>query len=482
MRVLILTLLWVGAETLMAAKSVPTQDETSQVPDTLAPLLPPPLGLLPVTEMHRLVYAPRDRPQAYMTSNQVLVTTTAGTLDAYNSTSGTLTWRLGLPGEKLFRPTQFYNDSSSLLVAAQNGYVRKVDVATGNILKEWKFDFQIVVMPIVAEGNLYLGTDTNEIIAVKFSDGHQIFKVAVSNRPTALSLHKELLIVASDKNSLLALDSTDGKEVWTFHGRGSFLAPAAFNKDGDRLFVGDNKGDFYSINTSNGKIRFRWRTGAAIHSKANVEGRIVYLTTYGNTLFAFNSGNGHELWRVDLPGRPVSSPLRINERLIVLTHDGILIEIDSLLGKESSRLQLPAEVFTEPSLFVPTPELNIQPQLARAAYSQIDTSLLTLQLGANEIEIVSPPMEQSNHTLEKKLHAASDLDMNLDINTFAGSTPDVTLLWFDLARLAICLRTGEVLVFKHDRPLPLEGIDSLSEIPEDSINKSINQKGNDASN
>ncbi len=433
---------------------------------------PPPLGVLPIGEFERLVYAPRDRPQVYLTSSHVVVTTTGGTVDAYESASGAFAWKLGLPGEPLFPPTAFDEDGLHLLVAGRKGHVLELDVATGEIVKEWSFSFEIATMPVVANTRLYLGTGANEVVAIDISLGHELFRVGLSERPTALALHEELLVVSGDVQSLTALRATDGDELWVFKARGAFRAAAVFNATGERLYIGNDTGDFYSIRTANGKPRFRWPTGAAIRSPARVEGKIVYLTTYANTLFAFNSGNGHELWRLDLPGRPASSPLRAHRRLLVATQDGILVEVDAQTGRETARMRLPSEVFTEPALFVPPPQLTVVGELgdASAVLNTEEDSVPETVLATT----TAPPRHTTSSVPSSETTATLPIDGVLDPD-LAGAPEkieeieDRPLAWFERARVAVPLRTGEVLLLKHDRPAPVEPPDSLTGETEDGI-------------
>ena len=63
-------------------------------------------------------------------------------------------------------------------------------------------------------------------------------------------------------------------------------------------------------------------TGASIRSAVLLEDKRIYVATFANSLYAFHSGNGTELWRANLPGRPATGPKRVRNRLLVPTLDG----------------------------------------------------------------------------------------------------------------------------------------------------------------
>ena len=101
-------------------------------------------------------------------------------------------------------------------------------------------------------------------------------------------------------------------------------------------------------------MRFRWETGAAIVSPALVEDDRVYVTSYAATLFAYQAGNGHEQWRLNLPGRPASGPVKVNQRIILATKDGFVVEVDPLRGRQGATpYRAPADIRPRPSFRPP---------------------------------------------------------------------------------------------------------------------------------
>jgi hypothetical protein len=99
--------------------------------------------------------------------------------------------------------------------------------------------------------------------------------------------------------------------------------------------VGDDTGDFYSLSADKGKTHYRWEFGASIVHPVLIEGDRLYVVSYANTLVAYRTRNGHELWRSDLPGRPASQPVRINQCIVVATMDGFIVEVDPSRGRRA---------------------------------------------------------------------------------------------------------------------------------------------------
>jgi outer membrane protein assembly factor BamB len=76
---------------------------------------------------------------------------------------------------------------------------------------------------------------------------------------------------------------------------------------------------------------------------------MVFVTSFGNNLYAFQARGGTEKFRVSLPGRPASGPVRFGRRLVVATYDGAIVEVDPQKGAVSKTFVAPGELATPPA-------------------------------------------------------------------------------------------------------------------------------------
>jgi outer membrane protein assembly factor BamB len=388
--------------------------------ETEEPPPPPPDGILPVAEMARFEYSPRDHPHVLMVAAYLIITTRGGIIEGIDAATGKSLWKLGLPGEELFPAVVLPpREKLSILLSTPSGHLLLLDGKTGRIESEKRLPFQLATEPFVSEASvLYMGTPDGIIHAHDLASDEERFATDTGEAPKAFASSSQLVVVSGAVQTLTALDATTGSVIWTHRGRGAFYAPAAFDREGKRLYVGSDTGEFYGLEASSGKVRFTWPTGAAIRAPALVEGRRVYVASYGNTLYAYRGGSGDEQWRANLPGRPASGPVRIYQRLIVATQDGTLVEIEPSRGSLGESYAAPGEILGSPAYhIVPPPPPT-----------------------------VTMPEEPDRGKEPEFTDEATPLDGDVE----EPKEPK----WYELTRIALSLRSGQVLLLRHQLPAP----------------------------
>ena len=85
----------------------------------------------------------------------------------------------------------------------------------------------------------------------------------------------------------------------------------------DRLFVGSNDNFFYCLETKDGAVDWRWRTGADVVSKPMADRDHVYFVSLDNVLRSLNRRNGVQQWKKPLPFRPAWPPLQAADAVVV---------------------------------------------------------------------------------------------------------------------------------------------------------------------
>ncbi len=327
------------------SQEIPPVDETKPKPPPK-----PPEGILPLGEIARFTYAPSDRPLVFLHGNQLVMVTSAGSVEAHDAGTGEFRWKLGLPGEALFGPVVFRSDRAEILLSSAAGRLYVVAAETGEIRREIPLPFELATAPLVDLSTVYLGSRSGQVAAFDAEAGAERFRVDIGESPSALAVSGGVLIVSGSERTLLSLDARRGAEMWRLAGRRGFRAPAVFQED--RLYIGNDAGEFYCLDLSDGDSCFRWPTGASILFPALVEERLVFVTSFGNDLYAYQARGGTERYRVSLPGRPASGPVRFGRRLVVATYDGAIVEVDPQKGAVGKVYAAPGELASPPA-FLP---------------------------------------------------------------------------------------------------------------------------------
>lgn len=409
-----------------------TEETEAQSPSQGPDLARPPDGILPVAELARLEYGPRDRPQVEIVGNKLVVATATGLVEEHDALSGELIWKLGLPEATFFRPVVLSSNPVELFVASSSGHALRIRGSDGDLLAELDFASPLTLDPLVVGSLAIVGSPDGEVIGYEIATGSERFRVDAGETAAAFAVGNGLLVISGTERTLTAVDVDRGVVRWTFRGRAGFLAPAAFGDKGDKLYVGDDIGDFYCLDTQEGKVRFRWPTGAAIRDRPLVERDRVYVTSYGNNLYRYDAKGGAEQWRVSLPGRPASPAIRVHNRLLVFTFDGVIVEVDPDKGQIGKTWSAPGEIASAPAVLVATPP---------ATTSQAETTTEMAAARQAEAEAETQAARAGTRAGEQ---AASEEP--------AEPTPTRTPMWFENHRIALPLRSGEVLLLGYKPP------------------------------
>jgi outer membrane protein assembly factor BamB len=287
-----------------------------------------------------------------------VIVTSSGAVEGHDAATGEFRWKLGLPGEALFAPVVLRSDPAEVLLSSAGGRLYIVDTETGEIRREVSLPFELALPPLARVPFLYLGTPGGEVAAFDLENASERFRVVIGELPSALAAAGGVLVVSGSERTLLALDERSGAERWRLRGRRGFRAPAAFQED--RLYVGNDAGEFYCLELSDGDTCFRWPTGASILFPALLEDRLVLVTSFGNDLYAYQARGGTERYRVSLPGRPASGPVRFGRRLVIATYDGAIVEVDPQKGAVAKVYAAPGELASPPAFLPALPSAEAE--------------------------------------------------------------------------------------------------------------------------
>jgi outer membrane protein assembly factor BamB len=171
------------------------------------------------------------------------------------------------------------------------------------------------VAPVWDNGWLVLSTQSGAILAYRAKDGHLLWTHDVGSPVHARpSLSADRIYVAADDGRIVALRVDTGDLVWERRLGGPASALLALD---DRVYAGSTDNFFYSIDAVDGRVGWRWRTGADVVGVPVVDDRNVYFVSFDNVLRALLRRNGVQQWVRLLPFRPIRGPLMIGRTILV---------------------------------------------------------------------------------------------------------------------------------------------------------------------
>jgi outer membrane protein assembly factor BamB len=202
-----------------------------------------------------------------------------------------------------------------LLFVVESMSLRAIRTKDGSTAWQLPSVGELAVPPVWDNGWLVLATRAGDVLAFRAIDGQLIWRRDLGSRAHAQpSLAADRVYVPVEDGRIVALRVDMGEPLWERRLGGPPTGLLALE---DRLFAGSNDNFFYALDTTNGRIAWRWRTGADVVGVPVVDERNVYFVSLDNVLRALSRKSGVQQWARLLPLRPTRGPLKVDRSLIV---------------------------------------------------------------------------------------------------------------------------------------------------------------------
>ena len=226
-------------------------------------------------------------------------------------------------------------------VATADNLLLALNAESGDELWRFAAEFSIWAQPTYHEGTLFVASLDRHLYAVDAQDGSQKWATELSGAMSAqpvINAEDNLVYAASYDREVHALNMDSGDEVWSVQATDwVWSAPAL--ADGV-LYFGDSSGNVFAVNAADGEIL--WQSGVhgmnvvagvaqnpplqikgAIQASPVVQDDVVYVVSLGNgeseegLLVALDAATGDELWQVTTPAPLFTTPIIINDVIVV---------------------------------------------------------------------------------------------------------------------------------------------------------------------
>ncbi len=194
-----------------------------------------------------------------------------------------------------------------------DGTLAAGDGKTGKVVWTRNLHAHLESSPLPVDGNVYLGTDRAEVLALDAGDGHTVWSFKAPGAIKASpSYDAGNIFVADYQSSMYALEANTGKPVWRTntskvppYGTGGFFSSPAI-AFGD-VYAARDDGIVYALDEATGKVRWTFETGGAVYGSpavAQVPGTppTVYVGSENGRFFALDARTGKVLWTYDVGG------------------------------------------------------------------------------------------------------------------------------------------------------------------------------------
>ncbi len=257
-----------------------------------------------------------------------------GTFYAYRLSDGHEVWKQKIEDSGFLAGAAFHENR--LYVGDFNGVIRALDAKDGKELWQYQAKGESYAAPNVVDGRVLATNEAGELVALKAESGELEwqFQIEAPLRCWPTVVEGRVLLAGCDER-VHAVDVATGKEVASVDIDGPTGAtPAMFQ--GHALF-GTEQGSFYSINSQNMEINWRYRDAEsidAIHTAAAVNSQVAVYGTQGKLAYALKPMTGQVAWTFPVRSHVESSPVIAGDSAFLATKRGMIHRVDVNSGKE----------------------------------------------------------------------------------------------------------------------------------------------------
>lgn len=158
------------------------------------------------------------------------------------------------------------------------------------------------------------------------------------------------VIVSSLDHKVIAVDTSNGNELWSFPLKGSVVSSALVNEKGKTIYVGSIGKDFAAIDLESGNEKWSFDAGGSLGSvwgaPVMIENLVVFADESGK-IYALDPASGKSVWTADAGGTTVVGPVQIPDGFVIALEDGTIRSYDSK-GNPGWAQKVDGQVFSMP--------------------------------------------------------------------------------------------------------------------------------------
>lgn len=246
----------------------------------------------------------------------------------------------------------------AVYIGSETDFLYALDTDTGAL--RWAFDTggNVNSEPAVADGTVYVGSEDSNLYAVDAGTGRQRWKFRTGEgRSSSPTVADGVVYVGgggkvptriggtySDNQDgyVYAVDLGTGEQRWKFT-TSSRVEESPTVVDGV-VYACALRGTAYAVDAATGKQRWTFTTRGLLNSAAAVADGVVYVSSEDSHLYALDAATGEQRWKF-AADRFVSAPIVVGGTVYLGGGDGQLSAVDARTGKRRWRTRIGKEPF-----------------------------------------------------------------------------------------------------------------------------------------
>jgi len=162
---------------------------------------------------------------------------------------------------------------------------------------DWRVNLgaTIITAPAYDNDNVYVGTSDGRIVAMKFSDGSDVWTVQTDGGIwSSPCVYDSVVYVGSAEGNLYAINGRTGTVLWTFNAGNAIMTPPVV-VDSIVYFAGSGK--FFAVNRLTERKIWEYVSGGMIECKPAISGDYIIFGSWDRYVHKLNRFTGALAWK-----------------------------------------------------------------------------------------------------------------------------------------------------------------------------------------
>ncbi len=177
--------------------------------------------------------------------------------------------------------------------------------------------------PVVADGVVYFASVDGNVYAFNTANGSEIWRFKTEGKIWSTPiLYQDTLIVGSFDKKLYAINIADGSQKWSYEAGGPIASKALIFED--TVYFGSFDRNFYAVNFNDGSFKWQFAAQSWFWAAPLVYNGEIYAPCLDKNVYVLDTEQGTEIEKYELSGQLVSSPVLVDNMIVVATKEGKL--------------------------------------------------------------------------------------------------------------------------------------------------------------
>jgi outer membrane protein assembly factor BamB len=263
--------------------------------------------------------------------------------------AGDLVARAAADGHELWRVKKNVTvpmaAGADLLFVAAGDAVEAIRGADGR--SAWVLPRATPVAPLVLDSDTLFVVTEADVIAVRAATGEVIWRHAAGGAHLAPAIDPDSVYLGADDGRVVALKRTDGSQVWERFFRNGVTAIGA---GGGRVYIGAGDKVLYCVTAKKASDQWTVRVGSSIVGRIPVDDDHAYVAARDNVVRGLDRKSGNQRWNAPLHERPTFGVYLSGHVVFVPAAANSLAMLYDRDGRASGTLSFPGD---QPQNLVP---------------------------------------------------------------------------------------------------------------------------------